>query len=113
AAAVALLKIADERPVFERVREPRLKRQLERLREVVPQVIVDLVCESENLSRIENVSRIERAFDLAHDVEQRVAELVAHVFGARDADAMLGRDRAFELPDERGSLVRDEPILSQ
>jgi len=63
----------------------------------------------ENLSGIENVFRIERAFDFAHHAEQLIAELLAHVFSARRADSVLGRKRAFELPDERGSLIRDFP----
>ena len=49
--------------------------------------------------------RVEYAFDLTHRAEQFVTELFAHVFRARDADSVFGRERAFELPDERGSLI--------
>src|SRR5262249_6119095 len=76
-------------------------------------MIVDPVDKSKNLSRIENVFWIERALDFAHDVEECVAELVTHVFGARDANAMLGRDRTLELSNERGSPIGNKPILSQ
>src|SRR5207248_2579486 len=103
----------DERMVLERERQSRLERQLDWSYEVVPQVIVDLVSETENLSGIKNIFRIERAFDLAHDVKQRVAELIAHVFGAGNPDAVLGRDRTFELPDERRSLIGNQSIFSQ
>ena len=40
--------------------------------------------------RIENILWIERAFDFAHHLQQLIAKLVVHVFGARDADAVLG-----------------------
>ena len=92
ATTVALLEIADERAVLEREREARLERQLERLREIMAEMIVDLVGEAENFSWIENIFWIECALDLAHDIEQRVAKLIAHVLGARDADSVLGRN---------------------
>src|SRR5206468_8577230 len=79
----------------------------------IAQVIVDLVGESENLSGIENIFRIERALDLAHDVEERVAELVAHVFRACYSDPVLGRNRTFELADEGGGLIGHQPKFSQ
>ena len=41
------------------------------------------------------------------------ADLLGHVFRARDADAMLGGERSFELPDERRDFIRDLPILFQ
>src|SRR5438132_1646992 len=63
---VALLEIADEGTVFEGKRESRLEWQLERLRKILAQVIVDLVPDvAKNLSGIENVFRIERVFDFA------------------------------------------------
>ena len=67
----------------------------------------------ENFSGIENVFRVEGSFDLAQYVEQLVAELIAHVFGARDADAVLGRERTFELPHKRGGLIGDLPEFFQ
>src|SRR5205823_10073020 len=45
--------------------------------------------------------------DLTHCSEQLVAQLFAHVFGASDADAVLGRERTFKFLHQRGSLVRD------
>ena len=53
-------------------------------------MIVDLVGEPENFPGIKNIFWIERALDFAHDVEKRVAKLIAHVFGARDPDTVLG-----------------------
>ena len=77
-------------------------------------MIVDLVpAISENFSRIKNVFRIERIFDCAHHTEQLVPELLAHVFGARDTDTVLGGERAFELPNQRGGLIRDLSKLFQ
>ena len=67
----------------------------------------------ENFPRIKKVLRIECALDLAHDFKQLVAELVAHVFGARDADAVLGGERAFELSHQRGGLIGDLPEFFQ
>src|SRR5205807_2030335 len=123
AALVALLAIADERAVFEGKRESWRKRKAERPLEILAQVVVDLgrgaaLSRSagvgaarrpylEDLSGIENVFRIERMFDFAHHAEQLVAELLPHVFSARCADSVLRRKRAFKLPDERGSLIRD------
>ena len=99
AAAVALLKVANERAIFKCKREYRLEWKFERTREVFAQVIINLVLAiGENLSRIENVFGIERMFDSAHHFEQLIAELFAHVFGAGDADAVLGRERTFKLP---------------
>ena len=73
-------------------------------------MIVDLVpTVAENFPRIKNVLRIECAFDLAQDFEQLVAELVAHILGARDADAVLGGERTFELTHQRGGLICDLP----
>jgi hypothetical protein len=51
----------------------------------------------ENFSRVENILGIERAFDFAHHLQQLIAKLVAHIFGARDAHAVLGGERTFEL----------------
>src|SRR5205823_461491 len=90
ATAVALLEIADERLVLECEGESRRERQLDRSREIVSKVIVDLVGESENFSGIENVFWVERFLDLAHDVEERVSELIAHVFRPRDPDPVFG-----------------------
>src|SRR3989442_15938483 len=90
AATVALLEIADERAVLEREREARLERQLDRLCEIVTQMIVDLVGEAENFSGIENIFRIEGAFDFPHHIEERIAKLLAHVLCARNADSVLG-----------------------
>src|SRR5581483_7082954 len=98
AAAVALLEIADERAIFKGEGETRLERQLDWRDEIVAQVIVDLVAVvRKDFARIKNVSGIERLFDLAHQLEQFVTELFAHVLGARDADAVLSRKRALEL----------------
>src|SRR5205823_8860061 len=69
AAAVALLEIADERMVFESESESWLERQVNRSREIVAEVVVDLVGESKNFSGIENVLRIQCALDFAHDVQ--------------------------------------------
>jgi len=63
----------------------------------------------ENFPRIENILGIERAFDFAHHLQQLIAKLVAHIFGARDAHTMLGRKRTFELTHQRGSLVCNLP----
>src|SRR5262249_16313879 len=80
---------------------------------IVAQMIVDLVGESENFPRVENVFRIECALDLAHDVEESITELIAHIFRSRDADAMLGGNRAFELPNERRRLIGNQTNFSQ
>ena len=85
-----MLEIADERVVFKSKGESRLERQLDRSGEIVAEVIVDLVGEPKDFSGIENIFWIERALDFAHDVEERVPELLAHVLRARDSDAMLG-----------------------
>ena len=96
-----------------------LEWKLERPREIFAQMIVDL-CDARaartrrrKFSRIENIFRIERAFDLAHHSEQLIAELLAHVFRARDADAVLGGERTFELPHQRGGLIGDLPEFFQ
>src|ERR1044072_2454247 len=93
AAAVALFEVADERTIFECVREHGLEWELQRSREVFAQMIVNSVSMAvrlgpigENFSRIENVFWIERSFDLTHYSEQLISELLAHVFGARDAN---------------------------
>src|SRR6266542_282819 len=99
AAPVALFQIADERTIFECVREHGLEWELQRSREIFAQMIVDSVTDGlpqlrdpylENLSRIENVLWIECSFDLTHYSEQLISELLPHIFGARDADTMLG-----------------------
>src|SRR5438132_14405314 len=109
-AAVALLEIADERAVFERKCKSWRKRKAERPLEILAQVVVDLVpAVAENLAGIENVFRIERAFDFAHHAEQLVAELLPHVFSARRADSVLGGKRAFELSNQFRSLIGDLP----
>src|SRR5947208_15820229 len=113
AAAVALLEIPYERIILERESEHRLEWKFERAREIFAQMIVDLMTTvAENFSRIENVLRIECTLDLAQDFKQFVAELVAHVFGARDADPVLGGERTFELPHQRGGLIGDLPEFS-
>src|ERR1700736_370708 len=112
-AAVALLEIADERSVLEGEGQTWLERQLDWFREIIAEVIVDLVGEPENFSGIENIFWIERALDLAHDIQERIAELLAHVFRAGDPDSVFGRERTFELSNERGSLIGHEPELSQ
>src|SRR6185312_12473525 len=96
AAAVALLEVACERLVFERKREHWLKWKLERTSKIFSQMIVDFVATSvrlapicKNFSRVENILGIERAFDFAHHLQQLIAKLVAHIFGARDAHTML------------------------
>src|SRR5947207_7217013 len=102
-AAIALLEISDERAVLESKREHRLEWKLERPRKILAQMIIDPGRDAalrrpagaarrsylENFSRIENVFRIERIFDFAHHPEQLIAELLAHVFSARDPDAVL------------------------
>src|SRR5207237_4972820 len=125
-ATIALLEIADERAVLKRKGEDRLKWKLEWAREVFAQMIVNPGRDAalprkrsgagaarqpylENFPRIENVFRIESIFDCAHHLEQLVAELLAHVFSAGDADAMLSGERTFELAHERGGLIGDLP----
>src|ERR1051325_11563475 len=77
-------------------------------------MVVDLVTTvAENFPRIETVLRIKCVLNLAQDFEQFVAELVAHVFSARDADSMLGGERPFKLPYERGGLISDLPEFFQ
>ena len=68
---------------------------------------------AEQLSRVEKILRIEGTLDLAHHLEQPGSELFAHVFGARNAHAVLGGERAFELPNERGDFVRHLPEFFQ
>ena len=121
AAAVALFQVADEGTVFKCERQHRLEWQLQRSSEVFAQMIVDSGGDIaprrpvgperrvhlENFSRVENVFWIEQSLDLAHDLEQLVAKLLSHVFRARDADTVLGRKRAFELPYQSGGLICD------
>src|SRR5262245_9875967 len=108
AAAVALFEVACERSILKCKCEQRLKWNFERTTEILTQMTVDLVSAiRENLSRIENVLRIERAFDFAHHLEQLIAKLVAHIFGTRDTHAMLGGERTFELSHQCGSFVGD------
>src|SRR5262245_40473583 len=114
AAAVALFEVACERPVFECKREHWLKRKLERTSKILAEMTVYLVATiRENFSRIESILRIEHEFDFAHHLEQLVAKLVAHIFGARDAYAVLGRERTFELTHQRGSFIGDLPEFFQ
>src|SRR6267378_8484880 len=97
-AAVALLKIADEGAVFEREGESWRERQLNGPFEIFAQMRVNSKTSiSENFSWIHPPTRIEHVFDLAHQFEQFVAELGAHIFGARNPNAMLGRERSLEL----------------
>ena len=71
-------------------------------------MIVDLMSTiAKNFSGIKNVFRVEYAFDLTHRAEQFVTELFAHVFRARDADAVFGRQRTFELLNKSRSLIRN------
>src|SRR5262249_48840203 len=98
AAAGALLEVAEEPSIFERKRKHRLKWKLKRTIKILAQMTVDFVSTiRENFSRIENILGIEGTFDFAHHLQQLVAKLVAHIFGARDAHAMLGGKRTFEL----------------
>src|ERR1700731_561695 len=90
ATTVALLEIGNERAVLEGERQSCLERQLDRFGEIVAEVIVDLVSEPENFPGIENVFWVERALDLAHDIQKRVSELITHVFRARDPDSVFG-----------------------
>ena len=55
----------------------------------------------ENFPGIKKIFRIEELLDLPHHAEQFVPDLLRHVFGPRHADTVLGRERSFELPDER------------
>src|SRR5206468_9449057 len=81
AAAIALLEVSCERPVFEPKREHWLKWKLKRTSKILSQIIVDFVSAiRENFSRIENILGIERAFDFAHHLQQLIAKLVAHIF---------------------------------
>ena len=96
AAAVALLEVACERSVFERKREHGLKWKFEGTSKILAQMTVDFVSMPvrlgpirENFSGIENILRIERVFDFTHHLEQLIAKLVAHIFGARDTHAVL------------------------
>ena len=99
AAAVALLEVACERPVFERKREHWLKWKLERPSKIFAQMIVDFVATvrlaaiRKNFSRVENIFGIERAFYFAHYFQQLIAKLVAHIFGARDVNAVPGGEQ--------------------
>src|SRR5437763_3240781 len=99
AATVALFQVADERMVFECEAEHGFEGKLERSREVFAQMSVYFVLDGlqqprdlhlKNFSWIENAFRIERSLDLAHYSEQLIAELLAHVFRARDANTVLG-----------------------
>src|SRR4029077_16700220 len=112
----ALFQVADERMIFEREGEHGVEWELQRSCEVFAQIIVDSVSmtvrlgpSGKNLSRIENVFRIEDSLDLAHYSEQLISELLLHVFGAHDPDTVLGGKRAFELPHQRRSLICDLP----
>ena len=67
----------------------------------------------ENFPAVEDVLRIEHALDLAQDPEQVVAELIVHVLGARDADAVLGGERPFELSHQCGGLIGNLPEFFQ
>ena len=49
---------------------------------------------------------VELAEDFAHHVEQS-AELIGHVFGSGDTDAVFGRERSFELFYQGGGLIGD------
>src|SRR5437868_9542039 len=101
AAPVALLQVADERFILEGKRERRLEWQPQARFGFYPQVIIDLESAvTENFPGIEKVFRIEEVLNLPHYAEQLVAHLLRHVFGARHADAVLGRERSFELPNE-------------
>src|SRR4029077_470743 len=109
AATVALFEIADEGAILERKRQARRERKLQWPRKIVPQVIVDLMpAVAQDFARVENVFWIKSLFDLAHESEQFVAELLPHVIGARDPDAVLRRKRTLELPNERRRLISDE-----
>src|SRR5207248_3030458 len=88
--------------------EPGREWQFDRSRKILTQPRVDLkIAGAENFPRVHPVARIENAFDLTHCSEQLVAQLFAHVFRARDADTVLGRERTFELFHQSGGLVRD------
>ena len=127
AAAIALLEVAEERPVFEREREHWLKWKLERASKILSEVSVNPGRDAalrrpvgaarrpylENFSRVKNIFGIERSFDFAHHFQQLIAKLVAHIFGARDANAVLSGQRTFELTHQRGSFVCDLPEFFQ
>ena len=65
----------------------------------------------EDFSRIENVCRIEHSLDLAHYTEKLIAELLLHVFRARDTDSVLGGKRAPKIAHQRGGLICNLPKL--
>ena len=109
-----MLKVADEGSIFEGEGEPGRELQIDGSDKIFAQTGINLeTASAENLSRIHPVPRIENAFDLAHRSEQFVAQLFAHVFRARDPDAVLGRERTFELFHQRRGLVRDLVKLFQ
>ena len=60
-----------------------------------------------DFARVKEIMRVEGRFDFGHDVQKIFAELFAHEFGARHAHAMFARQRAFELQNQRGYLVRE------
>jgi hypothetical protein len=75
-------------------------------------MVVDLEAPiAENFPGVEQVFRIEHRLDLAHDLQQFLADLLRHVFSPGHADSVLGREGSFELPDECRDLVGNEAIL--
>src|SRR5438309_5622428 len=56
---------------------------------------------------------IEIMCNLTHHSEQHVDQMFSNVYGASDADAVLGRERTFKFLHQRGSLVRDLAKFSQ
>ena len=66
-----------------------------------------------DLARIEKAMRIKRVLDLAHHPQQPFPELLRHEFAPRNADAVFAGQRAFELRDQRGHLIRKLAKLVQ
>src|SRR5436190_4718872 len=90
AAAIALLKIRAERAILGSKCEPRLERQLEIAARRDTQVFIDMKTSVvDDLARVEEIVRIKRGFDFGHDRQKILADLFAHKFGSRDADAMF------------------------
>jgi hypothetical protein len=62
---------------------------------------------TDDLSRIEDVLRIERALERAHEVHLRGALVAQNLVALHHADAVLGADRAAEIVDQIVDGARD------
>ena len=80
----------------------RLERQLQGVTGAEAQVVIDVEPSvGYDLARVEKVMRIEGRFDLGHDLEQALPDLLGHELGSSNPDAVLSRQRAVELLDQR------------